>query len=129
MPLWIDKYRPVEIKKLDINTPQRTTIETMLKNSKCNIPHLLMYGPSGSGKKTRVMAIHSMEKRKKSGQKLKKFFFGFLRSKPSKRKMTFFSVFDLKNQANFCLSFCPIFFELGKVKVIFSIFILSMAGP
>jgi len=57
MPLWIDKYRPVEIAELDINTPQRTTIETMLNNSKCNIPHLLMYGPSGSGKKTRVMAI------------------------------------------------------------------------
>ena len=36
-------------------------------------------------------------KTKKSGQKLKKKFLGFLRSKPSKPKMTFFSVFDLKN--------------------------------
>jgi len=57
MPLWIDKYRPVEICDIDINTDQRDTLETMLTNSKCNIPHLLMYGPSGSGKKTRVMAI------------------------------------------------------------------------
>jgi len=29
----------------------------MLSNSKNNIPHLLIYGPAGSGKKTRAMAI------------------------------------------------------------------------
>ena len=34
-------------------------------------------------------ARHSMEKRKKSGQKLKKKNFGFLRSKSSKRKKFF----------------------------------------
>ena len=57
MPLWIDKYRPRDIQTLDINKDQQNTLQTMLENSKCNIPHLLMYGPSGSGKKTRVMAI------------------------------------------------------------------------
>ena len=57
MPLWIDKYRPLEVRDIDINIEQKETLETMLRNSKCNIPHLLMYGPSGSGKKTRVMAI------------------------------------------------------------------------
>ena len=57
MPLWIDKYRPTRISDLDINVEQKVTLQAMLTNSKCNIPHLLMYGPSGSGKKTRTMAI------------------------------------------------------------------------
>ena len=58
---------------------------------------------------------HSMEKRKKSGQKLKNFFFGILRSNSSKRKMTFFSVFDLKNTRIFFLSFCPLFFRFSTL--------------
>jgi len=57
MPLWIDKYRPKKVQDLDVNPDQRTMLQTMLKNSDCNIPHLLVYGPSGSGKKTRIDAI------------------------------------------------------------------------
>ena len=48
-------------------------------------------------------------KRKKRGKNSKNFFW-FLRSKPSKRKMTFFSVFDLKNPSNIFFEFLPAFF-------------------
>lgn len=57
MPLWVEKYRPKTIQELDVNPEQRHMLKVMLKNSKCHIPHLLVYGPSGSGKKTRVNAI------------------------------------------------------------------------
>ena len=53
----------------------------------------------------------SMEKRKKSGQNSSFFCFGFLRSKPSKPIMTFFSVFDLKNTSKFVFKFLPAFFS------------------
>ena len=57
MPLWIEKYRPKQISDLDVNAEQKEMLQVMMKNSKCNIPHILIYGPSGSGKKTRVNAI------------------------------------------------------------------------
>lgn len=59
MPLWIDKYRPKKIEKLDVNIDQKEMLESMLANSKNNIPHLLIYGPAGSGKKTRAIFIFS----------------------------------------------------------------------
>ena len=46
---------------------------------------------------------------KKAGKNSKKKI-GFLRSKPSKRKMTFFSGFDLKNPRIFFFEFMPAFF-------------------
>jgi len=42
---------------LDVNIDQKEMLQSMLSNSKNNIPHLLVYGPAGSGKKTRAMAI------------------------------------------------------------------------
>lgn len=57
MPLWVEKYRPKTIQELDVNPEQRHMLKVMLKNSKCHIPHLLVYGPPGSGKKTRVNTI------------------------------------------------------------------------
>ena len=57
MPLWVEKYRPKTLNELDINPQQRRMLDTMMKNSNCHIPHLMVYGPSGSGKKTRVNAI------------------------------------------------------------------------
>ena len=49
-------------------------------------------------------------KNSKKREKTQNFFFEFLRSKPSKVKMTFFSVFDLKNPRNFFFEFFPAFF-------------------
>ncbi|KAI9550505.1 hypothetical protein GHT06_006741 [Daphnia sinensis] len=45
MSLWVDKYRPSTLSKLDYHREQG------------NFPHLLIYGPPGAGKKTRVMAL------------------------------------------------------------------------
>jgi len=69
-----------------------------------------------------------VEKREKSGQKLKKKFLGFFRSKTLKNVINDFEGFDLKNQKKIFLSFCPLFlsfphcalvqnlpFEVGKV--------------
>ena len=53
--LWIDKYRPATLDKLTFHPEVNRLLEQM---SKCNdIPHLMFYGPSGGGKKTRVSAL------------------------------------------------------------------------
>ncbi|KAH9276924.1 hypothetical protein BASA83_000436 [Batrachochytrium salamandrivorans] len=54
MSLWVDKYRPSSLEKLTYH-PETTDLLTQLANSK-DFPHLLVYGPSGAGKKTRVTA-------------------------------------------------------------------------
>lgn len=53
--LWVDKYRP---KTLDSMTVHKN-LNQQLKNiaSSNDFPHLLFYGPSGAGKKTRIMAL------------------------------------------------------------------------
>ena len=56
MALWLDKYRPKRLSKLDYHKNQATYLERLVKNGG-DIPHLLVYGPSGAGKKTRVMAL------------------------------------------------------------------------
>mmetsp|Transcript_15236 Transcript_15236/g.39170 ORF Transcript_15236/g.39170 Transcript_15236/m.39170 type:complete len:357 (+) Transcript_15236:44-1114(+) len=55
MALWVDKYRPTQLDKLDYHGD----ISTKLKNLAANgdFPHLLFYGPSGAGKKTRIMCL------------------------------------------------------------------------
>lgn len=59
MSLWVDKYRPKTLNKLSFH-------ESITKNlgalaSTGDFPHLLVYGPSGSGKKTRVYAtLHEL---------------------------------------------------------------------
>lgn len=55
MSLWIDKYRPNTLSKLDYHTEQAERIQKMVSSG--NFPHLLVYGPPGAGKKTRVMAL------------------------------------------------------------------------
>lgn len=53
--LWIDKYRPSTLEKLTFHPEVNRLLDQM---SKCNdIPHLMFYGPSGGGKKTRVSAL------------------------------------------------------------------------
>ncbi|KAH3764292.1 Replication factor C subunit RFC3 [Pelomyxa schiedti] len=54
--LWIDKYRPDSLQSLTYNE-DLTAILTRLAQNKRNLPHLLFYGPSGAGKKTRIMSL------------------------------------------------------------------------
>lgn len=54
MALWVDQYRPSELVQLDYH-PTITEHLSHLSNSE-GFPHLLVFGPPGSGKKTRIMA-------------------------------------------------------------------------
>ncbi|KJE88579.1 replication factor C subunit, variant [Capsaspora owczarzaki ATCC 30864] len=55
MALWVDKYRPTNLDKLDYNL----TLSKQLKHlvSAGDFPHMMVYGPPGAGKKTRVMCL------------------------------------------------------------------------
>ncbi|XP_014297817.1 replication factor C subunit 3 [Microplitis demolitor] len=55
MSLWVDKYRPSSLNKLDYHTEQAEHLKNMVQKS--DFPHLLVHGPPGAGKKTRIMAI------------------------------------------------------------------------
>lgn len=55
MSLWVDSHRPNALAKLTLH-PEITEKLTALARSE-ELPHLLFYGPPGSGKKTRVMAL------------------------------------------------------------------------
>jgi len=51
----VDKYRPNALEKLDYHTQQAQQLRSMVAAG--DFPHMLVYGPPGAGKKTRVMAI------------------------------------------------------------------------
>lgn len=53
--LWIDKYRPSTINKLSLHHDISTRLESLAISEE--MPHLLFFGPPGSGKKTRVLAF------------------------------------------------------------------------
>ncbi|XP_001600907.2 replication factor C subunit 3 [Nasonia vitripennis] len=55
MSLWVDKYRPTSLGKLDYHTDQAQQLKNMVQQG--DFPHLLIYGPPGAGKKTRIMCI------------------------------------------------------------------------
>lgn len=55
MSLWVDKYRPTNLNKLDFHQDQAAQLSKLVHSG--DFPHLLVYGPSGSGKKTRVMCV------------------------------------------------------------------------
>jgi replication factor C subunit 3/5 len=54
--LWVDKHRPSKLEDLsydDILTKRLVA----LASQPASLPHLFFYGPPGSGKKTRIMAL------------------------------------------------------------------------
>jgi len=53
--LWVDKHRPKTLDALDYHKPLATNMKRMVASG--DFPHMLFYGPSGAGKKTRVMAL------------------------------------------------------------------------
>nr|CAB3265536.1 replication factor C subunit 3-like [Phallusia mammillata] len=55
MSLWVDKYRPKSLAKLDYHLHQAENLKMLVKNG--DFPHLLVYGPPGAGKKTRIMCL------------------------------------------------------------------------
>ena len=55
MALLCDKYRPTSLSKCDFNRLQCQRLKRLISSG--NFPHLLLFGPSGSGKKTRAYAI------------------------------------------------------------------------
>lgn len=53
--LWVDKYRPKDFQKLNYHKELATRLKSL--SAEDDFPHLLIYGPSGSGKKTRIMCL------------------------------------------------------------------------
>jgi replication-associated recombination protein RarA len=56
--LWVDKHRPLSLDKLDFHEDLTEQLRRISHPDVVgNMSHLLFYGPSGAGKKTRVMAL------------------------------------------------------------------------
>ncbi|XP_063807863.1 replication factor C subunit 3 [Pseudophryne corroboree] len=55
MSLWVDKYRPSSLAKLDFHKEQAAQLRNLVQCG--DFPHLLVFGPSGAGKKTRIMCL------------------------------------------------------------------------
>lgn len=55
MVLWVDKHRPKSLDALDYHQPLSKQLKRLVAAG--DFPHMLMYGPSGAGKKTRIMAL------------------------------------------------------------------------
>lgn len=53
--LWIDKYQPRTLDALTCNADLTKLLQRITRNQQ--IPHLLVYGASGAGKNTRIMAV------------------------------------------------------------------------
>lgn len=55
MSLWVDRYRPRELVRLDYHKKQAKYLQNLCQQG--DFPHLMFYGPSGGGKKTRIMCL------------------------------------------------------------------------
>lgn len=51
----MDKYRPHDLQKLDFHKEQAKNLKKLTQQG--DFPHLLVYGPPGAGKKTRIMCL------------------------------------------------------------------------
>lgn len=56
MSLWVDKYRPKSLQTVSHNDDLTNLLQS-LSHQPRDLPHLLLYGPNGSGKKTRCMSL------------------------------------------------------------------------
>lgn len=56
MPLWVDKHRPKEISQLSHHFDVSSRLSSLASDPR-SLPHLLFYGPSGAGKKTRIACL------------------------------------------------------------------------
>lgn len=54
MSLWVDKYRPKTLDQLSFHDSISQNLRALARSG--DFPHLLIYGPSGAGKKTRIYA-------------------------------------------------------------------------
>lgn len=55
MVLWVEKYRPHTLDKLDLHSRTSEILKQLITCG--DLPHLMFYGPSGAGKSTRVTAL------------------------------------------------------------------------
>ncbi|KAJ2557257.1 Replication factor C (RF-C) subunit [Coemansia sp. RSA 1933] len=55
MALWIEKHRPATLDKLTFHDGLTSYLKQLASSG--DLPHLLVYGPSGAGKRTRVAAV------------------------------------------------------------------------
>lgn len=55
MALWVDKHRPKSLAMLDYHKPLAQHLKKLVSSG--DFPHLMVYGPSGAGKKTRIMCL------------------------------------------------------------------------
>ncbi|KAF9157377.1 Subunit of heteropentameric Replication factor C (RF-C) [Actinomortierella ambigua] len=53
--LWVDKHRPNSLDKLDYHPDLTAHLKSLCASG--DFPHMLVYGPSGAGKKTRIACI------------------------------------------------------------------------
>lgn len=54
MSLWVDKYRPKKLENIPYNDSVTQNLKALASSG--DFPHLLVYGPPGSGKKTKIYA-------------------------------------------------------------------------
>lgn len=54
--LWVDKHRPSKLDDLTYHASTTARLRSLAENP-ATMPHLFVYGPSGSGKKTRITAL------------------------------------------------------------------------
>lgn len=52
---WVEKWRPAKLSDITAQTRTVNLLSKYVKNS--NLPHLLFYGPSGTGKTSAIMAV------------------------------------------------------------------------
>ena len=53
--MWVDAHRPKTLDAMDFHKPLSKQLKRLVAAG--DFPHMLIYGPSGAGKKSRVMAL------------------------------------------------------------------------